>query len=99
MGLMAKIKGFFSWLWSLISIFTDKIIVPALQQIGEEGKNFLIEQIKLQTQNNSVSGWAKIKLVADAFKKEYSYKNIANSLLSSIITLLYAELQEKGEVK
>ena len=98
MNIWKWIKGAFSWLWRLLNIFNDKIIIPALKQIGEDGKDFLIQQIRLQAQNNDIEGLQKLKNVANAFKKEYSYKNVANNLLTGIIALLYSNLKKDKEV-
>ena len=82
------------WFVDLMEIIQNKILWPALQIVGEAGKEFIMFKIKEAAEQDNLSGAEKFEYVFKACEGYFTGINISNHLLRTIIQLLYATFKE-----
>ena len=82
------------WFNDLMEVLQNKVLWPALQIVGQTGKDFIVAKIKEAATNEGMSGEEKFRFVFDEFRREFTYITISNYLLQTIIQLLYATFKE-----
>ncbi len=87
-----------AWIKQLFRELWENVIFPALEDLGKEIVDWLIEQIINQSKLN-ISGSEKFKNVANAFKQKWPAKEISDRVLNAVINNLVADLTARNIIQ
>lgn len=86
------------WLHELLNKLLHNVVIPTLQALGEEAVLFLRKKI-VEVSTQDWTGQQKFKYVFDAFKEEYTDRNIADRVINLAIEMLVNKLKVEGMIR
>ena len=83
------------WFCDFMGILQSQVIWPAIQAIGEAGKNFIIAKISEAANKPGKTGTQKFEYVFNEVRKRFTVDTIKDDALRNLIQNLYSYCKNK----